>query len=32
MPEATPRYRAGIEFADADGAAVTAFGERHRKN
>jgi len=31
IPKATPRYRAGIEFTDADGAAVTAFGERHRK-
>lgn len=26
-----PHYRAGLEFADADAAAVTAFGERHRK-
>jgi len=32
IPKATPRYRAGIEFADADGEAVTAFGEHHRKN
>jgi hypothetical protein len=30
MANGMPRYRAGIEFADADGAAVTAFGERHR--
>lgn len=31
IPEGTRRYRAGLEFADADGVAVTAFGERHRK-
>lgn len=27
-----PRYRAGIEFTDADGTLVVAFSERHRKN
>lgn len=31
MTSGMPRYRAGLEFADADGAAVTAFGERHKK-
>ena len=31
MPVGTPRYRAGLEFADADGAAVIEFGERHGK-
>lgn len=30
--EGAGRYRAGLEFADADGAAVTAFADRHRKS
>jgi hypothetical protein len=29
-PKAAPRYRAGIEFMDADSAAVDAFCERHK--
>jgi hypothetical protein len=29
-PNGTPRYRAGINFEDADGAAVDAFCARHR--
>ena len=31
MPKGMSRYRAGLEFVDADGAAVTTFGERHRR-
>jgi hypothetical protein len=31
IPTGTPRYRAGIEFTDAAGPAVSAFAERHRK-
>lgn len=30
--KSTPRYRAGIEFTDADGTAVVAYSERHRKS
>jgi PilZ domain len=29
-PKAAPRYRAGVEFTDADPAAVDAFCDRHR--
>jgi hypothetical protein len=32
IPTGTPRYRAGIEFTDADARAVSAFAERYRKN
>jgi hypothetical protein len=32
IPTGTPRYRAGIEFTDADAQTVGAFAERHRKN
>ena len=30
QPSSPPRYRAGVEFIDADAAAVEAFGERHK--
>jgi hypothetical protein len=32
LPQATspPRYRAGVEFIDADATAVDAFGERNK--
>lgn len=30
-PSAAPQYRAGVEFVDADAAAVDAFCDRHRK-
>lgn len=30
QPSSLPRYRAGIEFIDADPAAVEAFGSRHK--
>ena len=32
MSKATPRYRAGVEFRDADADAVEAFSRRHRKS
>lgn len=31
IPKATPRYRAGLEFRDADVKAVEAFCKRHKK-
>lgn len=31
-PAEGPRYRAGLDFLDADGAAVDAFGARHRQS
>jgi hypothetical protein len=31
-PEEGPRYRAGLDFLDADGAAVDAFGARHHQS
>jgi hypothetical protein len=31
MATSPPRYRAGIAFTDANGAAVMAFGQRHRQ-
>jgi hypothetical protein len=30
IPKSTPRYRAGIEFTDAQAAAVEAFAKRHQ--
>lgn len=30
-PKSSPQYRAGVDFLDADGAAVDAFCERHRR-
>ena len=30
QPSSPPRYRAGVEFIDADAAAVEAFGDRHK--
>lgn len=30
QPSSPPRYRAGVEFIDADAAAVGAFGDRHK--
>jgi hypothetical protein len=30
-PKSTPRYRAGVEFADADPSAVGAFCDRHKQ-
>jgi hypothetical protein len=32
IPTGTPRYRAGIEFTDADAGAMTTFADRHRKS
>ena len=32
IPTGTPRYRAGIEFTDADAGAMTTFTDRHRKS
>jgi hypothetical protein len=30
-PSAPPRYRAGVEFTDADAAAVESFCHKHRQ-
>ena len=32
IPTGTPRYRAGIEFTDAEAQTVSAFADRHRKD